>query len=236
MSDDFLEKFGNQIQAFSATLEQTNLEIGKANKSLVRVEDQLNTIFQNICKTSLLDLSLEDLLQTSRIQFNNTRLSGKFDHPYNPSQFISTPSLEDNFLDFLRNQGSKPVFLLLANMGMGKTWNSAHLGIITREMKLAIPFFIPMHLNYERQLKEIFNVQSTGFANDIGVKCEQIKQNTGKKILFIFDGIDEYSENRQPFINFLSQIIRGYRNSVSILLTDRIVDPLRTRQQNQKCK
>jgi hypothetical protein len=220
------DKFEKEMDQLHSEIAQTTENISVANRSLNRMEEKIDRIFSDVIDKSLTTLPLPELLQTSRIQFQKIKLAGKFGHPYNPDLFIRTPNLDKSFRNFVQQKGViKPVYLILANIGMGKTWNAVHLGSTIRTEEYAIPFYIPMHLGYESCLRDVFGASGAGLANNIGEKCLEIKQNVHKKVLLIFDGLDEYPiENRQPFINFLNQLIRGYKDSILILLTDRITD------------
>ena len=221
-----IDKFDKEMDQLHSEIAQTTENISIANRSLNRMEEKMDRIFQDVIDKSLTNLPLPELLQTSRIQFQKIKLAGKYGYPFNPDLFIRTPNLDKSFRDFVQQKGViNPVYLVLANIGMGKTWNAVHLGSTIRSEESAIPFYIPMHLGYESCLNDVFGVKGTGFANKIGEKCVEIKRNVNKKVLLIFDGIDEYPiENRQPFINFLNHLIQGYKDSVLIMITDRITD------------
>ena len=219
------EAFSPYLQSIQEGVLLNNNEIKQANTTLIQIEDSLKIMFNNLCKSSLVDLPLDELFQLAKIQFQNVHLAGKFDKPYDPMLFIPTDSLEWGFTEFLKDSGATPLYLLLANMGMGKTWNAAHLGFETLKTQLAIPFFIPIYQNYETILSNIFGIRGSGLASEIGQKCTKIYHKTNKKILLIFDGLDEYpSQNRQPFLTFLEQLVRGYSESIQIILTGRITD------------
>ncbi len=220
------DKFDKEMDQLHSEIAQTTENISIANRSLNRMEDKIDKLFQDVIDKSLTNLPLPELLQSSRIQFQKIKLAGKYGYPYNPDLFIRTPNLDNSFRNFVQQKGViNPVYLVLANIGMGKTWNAVHLGNTIRTEESAIPFYIPIHLGYESCLRDVFGVKGAGFANKIGTKCLEIKQNSNKKVLLIFDGLDEYPiENRQPFINFLNQLIQGYKNSVLIMITDRITD------------
>ncbi|MGV9200766.1 MAG: hypothetical protein ACOC4M_18310, partial [Promethearchaeia archaeon] len=223
------QQMAPQLEEFREQLKSIDEGVQEANRRLYTMEDQLDLLYREICREGLEDLSLDELMQVSRIQFQNIRLAGKFDKPYNEQLFIDTPSLQRYSSRFLRERTTTtPVFLLLAGIGMGKTWNAVHLGIKSRELSLAIPFFIPIHMGYSGILQDIFQIRKSsmaGLAQIIGEKCDKVYERLGKPVLFILDGVDEYpTENRSSFLNFLRHIIQGYKNSVRILLTDRIID------------
>lgn len=220
------DKFDKEMDQLHSEIAQTTQNISIANRSLNRMEDKMDKLLKDVIDKSLTTLKLPELLQTSRIQFQKMKLSGKYGYPYNPELFIRTPNLDKSFRSFIQQKGViNPVYLMLANIGMGKTWNAVHLGNTIRTEESAIPFYIPMHLGYESCLTDVFGVKGSGFADKIGKKCIEINRNVNKKVLLIFDGLDEYPiENRQPFINFLNQLIQGYKDSVLIMITDRITD------------
>ena len=65
------------------------------------------------------------------------------------------------------------IFLLLAHLGMGKTWNFAHITEhLLNEQKMAIPFFINLKDGLQQQLYGIFK---TRIMKEIVEKCERIK-------------------------------------------------------------
>ncbi|MHA1646147.1 MAG: hypothetical protein ACTSVL_01130, partial [Promethearchaeota archaeon] len=220
------DKYEKDLGQFHSEMVQTSKQISSISRKLNRMEDKMESIFHEVVDDSLTSLSLPELLQISSIQFKKVKLAGKYGYPFSQDLFIQTPVLDMNFRDFLNQKGGvKPIFLLLANIGLGKTWNAIHLGIMSHNEETTIPFYIPIHLGYENLLKEIFNVSGTGFANKIGQKCVDLERNVRCKVLFIFDGFDEYPiENRQPFINFLNQLLLGYGQSIFILMTDRLMD------------
>ncbi|MFX1297301.1 MAG: leucine-rich repeat domain-containing protein [Promethearchaeota archaeon] len=224
-----LEDFNMKLSSIENVVTSTSLGIKEANNRLYAMEDKLDALYNEVCREILEELSLEELFQASRIQFQNMRLAGKFDKPYDEDLFIETPRLLQDFMNYLRQkQNTTPVFLLLSSVGMGKTWNAVHLGVQSRNSLLSIPFFVPIHMGYGEILKDSFQIiesSMAGLARIIGEKCERICSNTKKRVLFIFDGIDEYpAANREPFLNFLRHLLQGYKHAVRILLTDRTTD------------
>jgi hypothetical protein len=232
--DITLEEINKIESALKKTNEISEKHILESSSVFNRTENKLNTIFERICKNSLAELSLIELLQVSRIQFQKISLAGKLSQPFDEDLFIATESLDEEFKDYLNQENQKFVFLLLAKMGMGKTWNAVHLGKIARDSKLAIPFYIPIHLGYKSILSQIFDVDSGVLVHQIGKTCKKIKENIGVNILFLFDGIDEFPDvNRQPFLNFLSQLMYNSSEDIQIILTDRIEDWCKNEQIQQ---
>ena len=102
-------------------------------------EEKINKLLQDVISKPLSSLSIGQLQQISRIQFQKIKLAGKFGYPYNPDLFIRNPAVDKAFREFVQQRGIvKPVFLILANIGMGKTWNAVHLGHKIRDEEAAI--------------------------------------------------------------------------------------------------
>ena len=81
---------------------------------------------------------------------------------FNDNLFIETPRLAQDFMNFLRQkQNTTLVFLLLASVGMGKTWNVVHMGVQSRDSLLSIPFFVPIHMGYGEILKDSFQISES---------------------------------------------------------------------------
>jgi Leucine Rich Repeat (LRR) protein len=221
-----LDELDAKLDTIQDGVSLTSTGISEANTRLVKLESKIDMFLKEACQESLLDFNLGELIQISKAQFQKIKIAGKLGKPFDPDLFINTPPLDRTFLEYLRQVGNQQsLFLLLAYVGLGKTWNAAHLSIKAREMEIAIPFFIPIHMGYEELLSDIFNVKGSGLATQIGEKCKNIYENNQKKVLLVFDGLDEYPvPNRQPFLNFLDQLLGGYGNSVHVLLTDRITD------------
>jgi hypothetical protein len=216
-----------QLSSIDERLDGIQTDVKIINVQLSNFEQQLMQVFETVCQNRFEDLSWDELLQVSRIQFQSIRLCGKWDEPYDPDLFLETPALTSAFNGFLTQRGfSRPLFIMLANMGMGKTWNTVFLGHYARDiMNGAIPFFIPIHLGYEELLGEVFGTLGMQLINSIGHKAESVYQRFGKKVLLLFDGLDEYPiADRQPFLNFLQQLLVQYGRVLWVVLSDRITD------------
>lgn len=215
------------LPSIDAKLDGISSNVATMGMQLQNMEQQMTKAFENLCRDRLADLSWEELKQVSRIQFQSIRLSGKWDDPFDPDLFLETPEITQSFNNFLTQRGyTRPLFLTLANIGMGKTWNMVYLGMRSRDtLDSALPFFIPIYLGYEELLGEIFGTLGLQLVSAIGTKAERIMNTHGKKILLIFDGLDEYPvADRMPFLNFLNQLLVQYKDKILIALSDRITD------------
>ncbi len=223
-----------QVQHIDETLTQlqdvvneTGEGVQQINNRIQTMENDMTQMYEVICHDRLTMLDWPELIQVSRIQFQSIRLSGKWDEPFDSTLFIDNPELLHIFEGYIQQRGyARPVFLLLANMGMGKTWNCVNLGQHIRDVNnSALPFFIPIHLGYEELLAEIFGSSELRLIEFIGKKADSIFRKFGKKVLLLFDGLDEFPiPDRQPFLNFLQQLLTQYGKSLWIVISDRITD------------
>ena len=208
-------------------MNETGEGVQQINNRIQTMENDMTQMYEVICHDRLTMLDWPELIQVSRIQFQSIRLSGKWDEPFDSTLFIDNPELLHIFEGYIQQRGyARPVFLLLANMGMGKTWNCVNLGQHIRDVNnLALPFFIPIHLGYEELLAEIFGSSELRLIEFIGKKADSIFRKFGKKVLLLFDGLDEFPiPDRQPFLNFLQQLLTQYGKSLWIVISDRITD------------
>ncbi|MHA1342053.1 MAG: leucine-rich repeat domain-containing protein [Promethearchaeota archaeon] len=228
----YADEFIPAIEKIESTLiEQKhgiNKKLDEIMEFVININKNLERNFREICQEGLLEYSLDDLIKVSEIQFQNVRLHGKFEeNPYDPNFFVNDTELEQHFNKFILSTSKYSIYLILAHMGMGKTWNSIHLGIWAREHKKAIPFFIPVYKGYEEILKSIFGkINST----EIGNICEEIFIRTHKQILLIFDGLDEISKSNRNNLMNLIRDLSIYKNYLKIIITTRLYDWIFTQE------
>ena len=112
----------------------------------------LNGNYQNcqaaFGKAVLTPSDLETMWKLATVHFNHQNLASRFDRPYNSDLYVrqelvfaSINKFLSDFKDPMKNK--IPIFLLLAHMGMGKTWNLAYMTeFMLNQKNIAIPFFI----------------------------------------------------------------------------------------------
>nr|MDO8117989.1 hypothetical protein [Candidatus Sigynarchaeota archaeon] len=219
------DEIGGQLIQLGTKLEAVVIGQAQTTAMLTRMEKGMEAFLKEVCAGDVSGRSLDEWFKISRVQFQQTILAGKYDAPFDSTLFVETPTLDMTLQSFVSQTGhSRPLFLLLANMGMGKTWNVVYTGRILQQTRLAIPFFIPLHLGYEDVLGSIFNARGAGLVQKIGDTCQQVYDALGVKILLILDGLDELPVDRQNFLNFLEQLLHRNDQHVLILLTDRVTD------------
>ncbi|MFX1259336.1 MAG: hypothetical protein ACFFAN_15890 [Promethearchaeota archaeon] len=147
-----------------------------------------------------LDLRLVSKAQLSNVNHN---IKSLFDIPFDPDLYVNRADADYAFEEFLIQlsspYASKYYFLVLAAAGMGKTWTLASWvnklseeSFDFPEANNFVPFFIPLKLDMETQLKAL-----TGTAN-IRNAIRSLKNTRDvldlTPIIFI-DGLDEIRPN-----------------------------------------
>ncbi len=223
--DALEEALGDQLASIKLSVAAIHENVLVATNRLDGIENAIGRLFEVLCQRSLGDFSMEELVQASTVQFERTRLASKHDIPFDPALFVPLPRFDMAFISFLNQRGIlKPLFLVLAHMGMGKTWNAVHAGTIARDTRRFVPFFIPFNMGWQSQLCAIFGTK-TALANDVGSTAKNVYQKHGRavKILLIFDGLDELlgEEQKSEFLSFLLQLFNGFGHTVMVVLTCR---------------
>ena len=115
-----------------------------------------------------------------------------------------------------------PIFLLLAHLGMGKTWNFAYITeylLIGRN--IAIPFFINLKDGLQQQLYGIFKTYKMA---DIADRCQKIKTQTQLPIFLILDGLDELTtSDLKDVLLMLKELLNKRSDALCVALSCRII-------------
>ncbi|MHA1999595.1 MAG: hypothetical protein ACTSU9_15915, partial [Promethearchaeota archaeon] len=91
--------------------------------------------------------TVDDAFQLAKNHYQNEHLASRYDIPYNPARYIPPVHFEKQSRHFLQTPGdsfveTKPLFLLLGHVGLGKTWNVSWLGEHLLETQQMLPVFI----------------------------------------------------------------------------------------------
>ena len=176
-------------------LENISYVRSKMQVELSNFKQELSKLLQSVFgQTSQQGYDLDSMFNLATVHFNQQNLASRFDQPYNADLYVrpelyfaSMSKYLSDFKDPMKK--NVPIFLLLAHLGMGKTWNFAYITeylLIVRN--IAIPFFINLKEGLKQQLFSIFNTQNM---REIADRCQKIKAETQLPIFLILDGLDE---------------------------------------------
>ncbi|MGQ4873147.1 MAG: leucine-rich repeat domain-containing protein [Promethearchaeia archaeon] len=178
-------------------------------------------------KISFDNLKLLSKAQISGIYYN---IRSPYDIAFDPDLFVKREYADFVFEDFLMDLTSpyntKFLFLVLAGAGMGKTWTLTSWvkrlsegGFDIPGTEKLIPFFLPLRLDFELQLKVL-----TG-TNNIIEAIEQLKiinETTDAIPILFLDGLDEIRPDLAKKV--LNEIIDLVNIQVPVILTCRDTD------------
>ncbi|MGQ4873146.1 MAG: leucine-rich repeat domain-containing protein [Promethearchaeia archaeon] len=225
----------DDIKAFLST--QSN-KIDSIIKKLAVFERLLNRNFTDNAKSifSVENITLENLKILSKAQLSTIYYSirSPYDIAFDPNLYVKRESadlaFEDFLLDLTSPYSTKFLFLVLAGAGMGKTWTLTAWVKRLSEMKLEnipevekfIPFFFPLRLDFELQLKVLTGTNSIIDAID---KLKIIRESTDTIPILFLDGLDEVHPDIAKSI--LNNILDLINIQIPIVLSCRDTDWMR---------
>jgi hypothetical protein len=224
----YYQQQGSMIQTNFSSLASN---IAAVSERINRFEQALDLKLASICgnTSKLTNLTPNALLSFCEAYIIQSQVSSEFDVPYNASLYVINPELNTRYNDFLR-KASNPLrppdhrlFLMLSNLGMGKTWNAVHLGLGTIQYYQIPVFFFVLRKDFQGMLEQFFG---TSNAETIGQYCDSFYTANQRPIMFLMDGLDEvrFEKEYRPILNFISDILTQRRRSVLFLLTCRSID------------
>ncbi len=210
----------SKISVLMANSMRIETSLKEIDAVLMSIERQLERSFRNITSEySGAKLDYERLLTISRLHRQNALLASRYGIRYDPELYVPRSQDEDTFADFLNDLGrtDKNIFLVLGDVGMGKTWFLARLSSLTLEQ--GIPSFYVSLRQGIRSLTGIFNLSSLPeFVNELEMILAPAKQNA----LIFLDGLDEMPGREARILLGSLATIRS--SMVSFVLSCRIAD------------
>ncbi|MHA1337115.1 MAG: leucine-rich repeat domain-containing protein [Promethearchaeota archaeon] len=183
----------------SNQLDKINLIIRKLSIFERTLDKNFASSAKNIFSSDIINgdnLRFLSKAQLAGIYYN---IRSPYDITFNPDLFVKREiadiALEDFLMDLSLPTTTRHLFLVLAGAGMGKTWMLAswakrlsekHFEIA--EAEFFIPFFFPLKLDLEVQLKVLTGTNSIMDAID---KLKYIREVSNYIPILFLDGLDE---------------------------------------------
>ncbi|MGQ4876646.1 MAG: leucine-rich repeat domain-containing protein [Promethearchaeia archaeon] len=174
----------------------------------------------------------DDLKLLSRAQLTSIyhNIRSPYDITFNPDLYVRREAADLAFEDFLIDLTSpyatKFFFLVLAGAGMGKTWTLAYWakklseeGFEFPKAERFIPFFLPLKLDFEIQLKVLTGTNSIRNTID---KLKYVREISDFIPILFLDGLDEIRLDIAEDI--LHHIITLSRSKIPVVLSCRDTD------------
>ncbi len=189
--------------------------------SLEMMDARLEAVFREFAQLQLRGtrLGLEKLRVVSLLQRQSILLTSRYGVPYDPNLYVPRRREEAVFNAFLHDIGysDKNCFLLLGDVGMGKTWSMARFSTMALDEGLLV-FFVPLSHGVQT-LTSLFNVQT--ISNLVSLLDEILSQEDGRTLIFL-DGLDELSPADARLL--LRQVSSSRSRYVSFVLSCRAAD------------
>ncbi len=164
-------------------------------------------------------LDLERLRVLSMLQRQNVTLASRYGVRYDPELYVPRTREEGVFEDFLLDAGftDKNCFLMLGDVGMGKTWTMARLSTMALDSGAPV-FFVPLRHGVQ-SLTGLFNVQSL---SQLVTLLEDGLSSTDSSAVIFLDGLDEmYVQGARAL---LGELANCRSSRVSFVLSCRVAD------------
>ncbi|MBD3405209.1 MAG: hypothetical protein GF411_03620 [Candidatus Lokiarchaeota archaeon] len=164
-------------------------------------------------------LSYDRLMMISRLQRQRTVVASSFGIRYEPSLYVPRHVEEGVFDRFIADSGmsDRNIFLVLGNVGLGKTWFMARMS--NRAMELNQPtFFVPLSHGI-KSLTSVFKVESIPALVDL---IDPILDEAGEHAFIFLDGLDEMDPTHIRHI--LGALSSARSDSVSFIISCRATD------------
>ncbi|GIQ87179.1 RNA polymerase I associated factor, A49-like [Kipferlia bialata] len=174
--------------------------------------------------TSIESLSPDEQVALVRSLLLATRLSSQFDTPYEASQYVPVFDLQLEIREFLaqstRPEGIQhPLFVLLADMGMGKSWNMWHVALQAMESDAYLPVVVCLRNGFFSVMERY---AGSSQVDKVADWCRGLRQS-GRTPMLLLDGLDEIvrGKHASEVLAWLSQFLTVAQNQCVVMLSCR---------------
>ncbi|MHA2264954.1 MAG: hypothetical protein ACXAEN_21385, partial [Candidatus Thorarchaeota archaeon] len=164
-------------------------------------------------------LTYERLKVISKLQRQRTIVASGFGIRYNPDLYVVRQKEESFFGKFMGDVGmsDRNVFLVLGNVGLGKTWFLTRMSELSMEMG-SPTFFVPLSHGI-KSLTSVFQVETIPALVDL---IDPILDEAGEHAFVLLDGLDEMDP--RSIRHVLGALATARSNSVSFVISCRAAD------------
>ncbi|GIQ82360.1 hypothetical protein KIPB_003480 [Kipferlia bialata] len=224
------------LSAIQASLDGLSVSLLYLKDQSDKAQTVLTGISQNTSQllhgltADMLKMPPTDCLRVSHSLLQEQLLKSEFGVPYDSSRYVSIAAL-DTALSAFTDQCDKgvaarsPLFVLLADIGRGKTWCAAHLAYTLATAtaptvgNCLVPFYIPLREGVGPGVERYF-----GGTNAVHVAegCRSLHA-LGKCAVLILDGLDEMTSasERMNAIPWVAQFLQAVKGHALAVLTCR---------------
>ncbi|GCA62364.1 hypothetical protein KIPB_003032, partial [Kipferlia bialata] len=226
----------NHLDQLQQSLDKVNGDLVFVRKNCVQSQKALSTLLEGMNRllhgyTADMDtMSGAACLQVTRGLLREQRLSSEYGDPYVSERYVPMEALESALSTFTQqcevgDPAPSPLFVSLADMGLGKTWSVVHyaLSLCSREASLhshtLLPFYIPLRNGLTDGLNTYFAVVEPATTAE---RCRCLHAS-GKTPVIILDGLDEIaiSSGMRDALRWIEQFLQAASGSALLVLTCR---------------
>ncbi|GIQ84718.1 hypothetical protein KIPB_006266 [Kipferlia bialata] len=221
---EHLSQIQSSLACVHGELEYLRNQCNASLDSLKSVTEDMSKLLRGMT-ADMVEMSLEDCLQVARCLLQEQCLHSEFGATYDSSRYVEIDALEDLYADFTRqcrggSPAGRPLLVMLADMGMGKTWNAAHLAHSLCHSKTSlVPFFVMLRGGLPTAIEAYF-----GVSNPIqsAARCRALHAS-GKTPVLVLDGLDEVATagERGDTLTWVAQFLQACSGEALVVLTCR---------------
>jgi len=221
LTNKLISSINSNLDSITNNISKLDIEFGYKldylGKQLEKLTRQLTTSKDESGKS----LTEETALALCLNQVNSEPILSRYDIRYNEELYVHRPDAERAIFQFIRAINvpggiRSNIFVLLAGMGIGKTWLLGYIANSLIKYKRPVLFFELRNGGLNR----IISYLGADTGLDAYRRIERIKNATDYPLIIILDGLDELSEpKRLDILNWVihSKSILGNRNVAFII-------------------
>ncbi|GIQ85004.1 hypothetical protein KIPB_006606 [Kipferlia bialata] len=173
------------------------------------------------------EMPLDVVRQITRCLLLEQCLTGKAEDRFDPDQHVPIQAFQEVSRELLsqarpRVSAHHPLLLVLANMGMGKTWSATQLALSCAAPDTetcVLPFLVVLSASLDTTLHTYFGHSG---AHPVARRCQDLHRS-GKTPLLVLDGLDEVINraDREGVVRWIVQFLKAVNGEALVYLSCR---------------